>query len=121
MDLAQQGARLVDRLRHMALTRLAAPYQPERTRVEAARAFTQLLADGAAALEDPAAPVWREVPEVPAEAAGDLLAICAHDVLAAAASLSDRTVIQARDGGSTTVAALLEELAAGARGLRLRL
>jgi hypothetical protein len=120
-DAAEQTERLVDRLRHLALTRLQAPYQPEATRVEAARVLTQRLADAAAALEQPVAPTWRDVPQVAAAAAGDLLAICAHDALAAAAPLDDGTVVPLRDGGSTTVADLLGALADEALELRRRL
>ena len=120
-DAAEQTERLVDRLRHLALTRLQAPYQPEGTRVEAARAFAQRLADAAAALEQPAAPTWRDVPVVTAAAAGDLLAICAHDALAAAVALDDGAAVPRRGGGSTTVADQLGELSAQALELRRRL
>ncbi|MEO6821152.1 MAG: hypothetical protein ABI468_01220 [Candidatus Nanopelagicales bacterium] len=120
-DAAEQTERLVDRLRHLALTRLQAPYQPEATRVEAALTFTQRLADAAAALEQPVAPTWRDVPTVSAAGAGDLLAICAHDALAGAAALEDGAAVPRRGGGSTTVADLLGELAAGALELRRRL
>lgn len=126
-ELADQLGRLVDRLRGMALTRLEAAYRPEPTRVAAGRAYAQLLADAAAAVESPDAPVWRDLPDVSAAAVGDLVAVCGHDLLAAvdarlgtAEAVTD-LLVPVRAQGRTPLSGLLAGLAAGARDLRVRL
>ncbi len=106
-QLHAQLDRLVDRLRSMSLTRLAAPFEPEPTRTAAALALAQRLADAAATLEEPGAR-RRQVPVVSPAAAGDLVAVTGGDVLAAAAGgASDQTVVA--------------ELTDAVRELRLRL
>jgi hypothetical protein len=75
--------RTVDRLRSLALTRLAAPFEPEATRADAARELVQRLADLAADLEG--AP-RREVPRLADRAVGDQLAVVGHDLAGAAAA-----------------------------------
>ena len=78
-----QLERTVDRVRAMGLARLEASFGPEPTRAEAVRRVAQRLADLAAALEGE--PV-RTVPLLAVHAVGDQLAVCGHDLLAAAAS-----------------------------------
>lgn len=120
-EAADQLARLVDRLRQLTLTRLEAAYQPEPTRVVAARRLTQQVADLCAVLECPGAPTWREVPEVGAGAAGDLLAVCANDLLAAASGVPDAAQLTLRHGGTVSVRDALATVAAAALELRRRL
>jgi hypothetical protein len=122
-ELAGQLRRLVDRLHGMALTRLAAAYQPEPTRVVAGRAYAQLLADAATAVESPQAPVWRDLPEVSAAAVGDLVAVSGHDLLQAVDALpgGEQVPVPTRGGGRTPLPDLLAALAVGARDLRVRL
>ncbi len=112
---------LVDRLRTMALDKLDAPYAPEPTRVVAARALAQRLADAAAALEHPADPVWRDLPTVSAAAAGDLLAITGNDLLLALEGQPRDAPVPRRSQGRVPLGALLDELAGAVRELRLRL
>lgn len=77
--LAVEIERTVDRLRSLSAVRLAAPLPGGRSRAEAAFALAQVLADRAAGLEG--RPV-RVLPELPDLAAGDVLAVCGHDLLA---------------------------------------
>jgi hypothetical protein len=73
--------RTVDRLRSLALTRLAAPFEPEPSRADAARDLVQRLADRAA---DLAGHPRRAVPRLADSAVGDQLAVVGHDLEAAA-------------------------------------
>lgn len=73
--------RTVDRLRSMGLARLAASFEPEPTRADAARGVAQSLADAAA---DLAGEVRREVPRLADGAVGEQLAVCGRDLLEAA-------------------------------------
>lgn len=107
-ELASELDRLVDQLRGMSLPRLDAPYEPERTRVAAATALAQRLADAAALLEGAGPPVRHPVPQVSAAAAGDLVAVTGNDVLVALAA-------GARDD------ALVAGLTEAVRALRRRL
>ena len=66
----------------MGLARLSAAFQPEPTRADAARAVAQLLADSAADLEGGPR---RTLPRLADGAVGDQVAVCGHDLLAAAA------------------------------------
>lgn len=75
--------RTVDRVGSLALPRLAAAFEPEATRADAVRALVQHLADAAA---DLAGEPRRVVPRLGDHAVGDQLAVCGHDLLAAAAS-----------------------------------
>jgi hypothetical protein len=78
--------RTVDRLRTLGLARLAASFEPEPTRADAARALAQRLADAAAELEG--AP-RRGVPRLADRAVGDQVAVCGQDLLAALATVPD--------------------------------
>ncbi|HET8969574.1 MAG TPA: hypothetical protein VFN19_00830 [Candidatus Nanopelagicales bacterium] len=120
-ELAAQLGRLVDRLRSMALDRLDAPFYPEPTRVAAAGLLAQRLADAAAGCEDPAGPVWRTVPTVSAAGAGDLVAVCGHDLLAAAALVGPEQLLPQPEGGVTNRDELLAGAAKAVLELRRRL
>jgi hypothetical protein len=75
--------RTVDRLRTLGLARLAASFDPEPTRADAAREVAQRLADAAADLESGPR---RTVPRLADAAVGDQVAVCGHDLLAAVAA-----------------------------------
>jgi hypothetical protein len=98
--------RTVDRLRSMGLARLAASFEPEQTRADAAHALAQRLCDDAADLE---LRPRRQVPRLADHAAGDQLAVCGLDLLAAA---RDR---------DTDVAAVLTHAADALLDLRRRI
>jgi hypothetical protein len=72
----------VERLRGLALTRLAAALPEGPTRAEAGHALAQALADAAADLRGEAR---RPVPRLADAAVGDQLAVCGHELAAAAA------------------------------------
>jgi len=76
--LAVEIERTVDRLRSLSAVRLAAALPDGRSRAAAAFALAQVLADRAAGLEGQ--PV-RRLPDLPDLAAGDVLAVCGHDLL----------------------------------------
>ena len=73
--------RTVDRVGTLGLPRLAAAFEPEPTRADAVRRLVQHLADLAA---DLAGEPRRTVPRLADQAVGDQLAVCGHDLLAAA-------------------------------------
>lgn len=79
--LAVQLERTVDRLRALGIARLSASFEPEPSRAAAARAVAQRLADDAADLEGEPR---RALPVLADAAAGDQVAVCGHDLLAAA-------------------------------------
>ncbi len=74
-----EAARVVDRLRTMPLTRLAAPWPPHPSRAAGARALAQRLADRAA---DLTGGPRRDVPDVGDAAVGDQVAVTLADLLA---------------------------------------
>ncbi len=84
--------RTVDRLRSLALTRLAAPFEPEPTRADAARDLVQRLADRAA---DLAGEPHRDVPRLADSAVGDQLAVVGHDLADAALEAARPDVLEA--------------------------
>ena len=73
-----EAARTCDRLRSMSLVRLAAPLPDGRSRARAAFDLAQDLADRTASLAG--RPAGR-LPELADPAAGDVLAVCAQDLL----------------------------------------
>ena len=73
--------RTADRLRGLGLTRLAASFEPEPTRADAARGVAQRLADLAAGL---AGEPTRTVPRLGDHAVGDQVAVCGRDLVDAA-------------------------------------
>lgn len=75
--------RTVDRVGTLGLPRLAAAFAPEPTRADAVRALVQHLADLAA---DLSGEPRRAVPRLGDQAVGDQLAVCGHDLAAAAAA-----------------------------------
>jgi hypothetical protein len=78
--LDAQLGRTVDRLRTLGPARLAAPFEPEPTRAEAAHGVAQRLEDLVAELES------REpmtLPRLADAAVGDQVAVLGHDLLAA--------------------------------------
>lgn len=77
--LAAEIERTADRLRSLSAVRLAALLPDGRSRAAAAFALAQVLADRAADLEGQHR---RALPELPELAAGDVLAVCGHDLLA---------------------------------------
>ena len=81
--LETQLRRTVDRLRTLGLARLAASFEPEPTRADAAHVVAQRLADVAADLEGRRR---RSVPRLADSAVGDQVAVTGHDLLAAAAA-----------------------------------
>lgn len=100
-EYAAQLGRTVDRLRSLAIARLAAPFEPEPTRADAGRGLAQRLADASAALEG--RPV-RDLPRLADGAVGDQVAVCGRDVLEAAACRLDDPAVAA------TLAALADDL-----------
>jgi hypothetical protein len=89
---AAQLGRTVDRLRSLAIARLATPFEPEPTRGDAARGLAQRLADAAATL---AGEPRRTLPRLADGAVGDQVAVCGRDLLDAASSrLDDPSVVQ---------------------------
>ena len=81
--LEAQLGRTVDRLRTLGLARLAASFEPEPTRADAARRVAQRLEDLAAELESREP---RPLPRLADAAVGDQVAVCGHDLLAAVGS-----------------------------------
>ena len=81
--------RTVDRLRTLGLDRLKASFAPEPSRADAAHALATRLADAAA---DLAGTPRRAVPRLADRAVGDQVAVCGHDLLAAASAFADRAV-----------------------------
>ena len=76
--LSLEAARTCDRLRSLSLVRLAAPLPDGRSRARAALDLAQELADTSAALAGRPA---RRLPDVADPAAGDVLAVCAQDLI----------------------------------------
>jgi hypothetical protein len=100
--------RTVDRLRTLGLARLGASFAPEPTRADAARGVAQRLADRAAGL---AGDSPRVVPGLAVQAAGDQVAVCGHDLLAAvdaALAAGDLTTAAADDELDEAAALLLD-------------
>jgi hypothetical protein len=95
--------RTVDRLRGLGLPRLAAAFEPEPTRADAARGVVQRLADLAAGLGDDDV---RVVPRLADHAVGDQVAVCGRDLLDAALAHPSPRADHALDEG----AALLLDL-----------
>ncbi|GAB3684121.1 hypothetical protein [Angustibacter aerolatus] len=90
--LAREATRVADRLRSLSLDRLDRPGERgERSPADRAREVSQRLADLAA---DAAGRRRRQVPSLPPHAAGDQLAVTAHDVLTDG---DDRAVVAALD------------------------
>jgi hypothetical protein len=73
--------RTADRLRGLGLARLAAAFEPEPTRADAARGVAQRLADLAAEL---AGEPRLTVPRLGDHAVGDQVAVCGRELLDAA-------------------------------------
>ena len=92
--------RSVDRLRSMGLARLAASFEPEPTRADAARGAAQSLADLAA---DLAGDPRREVPRLADGAVGDQLAVCGRDLLDAAAAHGEQPETRAALADATAM------------------
>ena len=87
--------RTVDRVGTLGLPRLAAAFEPEPTRADAVRALVQHLAAAAA---DLAGEPRRTVPRLGDQAVGDQLAVCGHDLPAAAtAPEHDGVLVDAAD------------------------
>ncbi len=78
--LAVELDRVVEQLRSMPLTKLAAPWPPFPSRAASARALAQQLADAAA---DVSGEPHRVVPDVGDAAVGDQVAVTGADLLAA--------------------------------------
>jgi hypothetical protein len=81
--LEVQLGRTVDRLRTLGVARLAASFEPEPTRADAARGVAQRLEDLAAEVESREP---RTLTKLADSAVGDQVAVCGHDLLAALAS-----------------------------------
>ena len=84
--------RVVDRLRTMSLTRLAAPWGDYPSRAAGARALAQRLADRAA---DVSGALHRPVPDVGDAAVGDQVAVTGRDVLSLVLSQDDLSAVTA--------------------------
>jgi hypothetical protein len=84
--------RVVDRLRSMPLTRLAAPWGGYPSRAAGARALAQRLADTAA---DLAGLPHRLVPDVGDAAVGDQVAVTGRDLLSLELSEDDLAAVVA--------------------------
>jgi hypothetical protein len=76
--LAVEAGRTSDRLRSMSLTRLDAPLADGRSRAGAAFGLAQQLADWSAELSGRPS---RSLPRLASAAAGDVLAVCAQDLV----------------------------------------
>jgi hypothetical protein len=77
--LRRESARVADRLRSISLVRLRAELADGRTRARAGLDSAQELADSCA---DLTGQVRREIPELPAHAVGDVVAVMVNDLLA---------------------------------------
>jgi hypothetical protein len=97
--------RTVDRVRGLALLRLEAGYEPEGSRAAAVRALAQRLAHDAA---DLAAEPRRVLPVLAPHAAGDQLAVCGHDLRAAADATAGGAALDAAPVLDAATDALLE-------------
>ena len=84
--------RVVDRLRTMPLTRLAAPWGDYPSRAAGARALAQRLADRAA---DVSGALHRPVPDVGDAAVGDQVAVTGRDLLSLGLSEDDLSAVTA--------------------------
>jgi hypothetical protein len=84
--------RVVDRLRTMPLTRLAAPWGDYPSRAAGARAVAQRLADRAA---DVSGAPHRPVPDVGDAAVGDQVAVTGRDLLSLGLSEDDLSAVTA--------------------------
>ncbi len=84
--------RVVDRLRTMPLTRLAAPWGDYPSRAAGARALAQRLADRAA---DISGAPHRPVPDVGDAAVGDQVAVTGRDLLSLVLSEDDLSAVTA--------------------------
>ena len=84
--------RVVDRLRTMPLTRLAAPWGDYPSRAAGARALAQRLADRAA---DVGGAPHRPVPDIGDAAVGDQVAVTGRDLLSLELSEDDLSAVTA--------------------------
>ena len=91
-DAAVELGRVVDRLRSMPLTRLAAPWGEYPSRAAGARALAQRLADRAA---DLAGLPHRLVPEGGDAAVGDQVAVTGRELLSLELSDDDLAAVTA--------------------------
>jgi hypothetical protein len=91
-DAAVELGRVVDRLRTMPLTRLAAPWGDYPSRAVGARALAQRLADRAA---DVSGSPHRSVPDVGDAAVGDQVAVTGREVLSLVLSQDDLAAVAA--------------------------
>ena len=89
---AVELGRVVDRLRIMPLTRLAAPWGDYPSRAVGARALAQRLADRAA---DVSGSPHRSVPDVGDAAVGDQVAVTGREVLSLVLSEDDLAAVAA--------------------------
>ena len=92
--------RTADRLRGLGLTRLAASFEPEPTRADAAHGVAQRLADLAAGL---AGEPTRTVPRLGDHAVGDQVAVCGRDLVDAARAHPSDSADQALDDAAELV------------------
>jgi len=81
--LAVEAGRTAQRLRTMSLVRLSAPLEEGDSRAHQALALAQRLTDAAARLVGRPA---RRLPALPDRAAGDVLEVCARDLVDAVRS-----------------------------------
>jgi len=100
-DLAADVRRVADRLRTLSMGQLSASVPPYESRAAAGRAAAMALADAAQGFEhagDPREPSWRALPELSAFAAGDMVAVTGHDLLAAAPAVPAAQEVWTRAG-----------------------
>lgn len=90
--LSREAERTCDRLRTMALTRLSRPEAGGASRAAAAFEVAQRLADTAADLDGRARV---GLPELADPCAGDVVAVCAHDLVAAIEATTESVSAQA--------------------------
>ena len=112
--LEGEGRRIVDRLRTIPLTRLAAPAQ-------AARVFAAALAAAAPGIEHRDAaepPLGRALPVLVDAATADLVAVLLHDVLAASDGVEPEAPVWTADGRRSALGDELSALARSATELR---
>ena len=91
-DAAVELSRVVDRLRTMPLTRLAAPWGDYPSRAAGARALAQRLADRVA---DVSGAPHRPVPDVGDAAVGDQVAVTGREFLSLVLSEGDVSAVTA--------------------------
>lgn len=121
--LADEVARLAERLRSLSDTRLAQALPPHASRADAAHALAGRLAAAAQGVEQRSgtgSPAWRRVPRLHDFAVGDQVAVTGTDLGLAAAGLDVQEAVWT-PSGRRPLGAVLADAASEVRALRLAL